>query len=285
MSKPLPKITLVTPVLNAARYLEQTILSVVNQNYSNLEYIIVDGGSTDGTLEIIQKYKKYLNGWVSAPDRGLYDAINKGFARSNGEIMSWISGTDMLHPNALFVIADVFQSLPHVEWVTGRVTWFDEKGTCFSNRLQRWSRARFFIGANKYIQQESTFWRRRLWDRAGGYVSINRANVGDFELWLRFFRSADLYTVNARVGGYRFHDDALANQDRGKSDRICDESLEEELGRVRYGDMFKLMGKCFKTVERIPFIGVNMRRSFYNIPFFDWKPVIKFKKDQGCVLR
>ena len=107
-----PRITLVTPVFNSARYIEQAIQSVISQHYPNLEYFIIDGGSTDGSVEIIRKYERHLSGWTSEPDNGMYDALNRGFARSSGEIMGWISATDLLHTRSLFVVDSVFKALP-----------------------------------------------------------------------------------------------------------------------------------------------------------------------------
>src|SRR4029077_16700927 len=110
-----PKISLVTPVFNSVGYLEARIRSVLSQQYPNLEYVIVDGGSTDGSVEIIRKYEPQLHAWVSEPDRGMYNAINKGFARSSGALMGWISATDLLHAGSLFVVGGVFPTLPRVE--------------------------------------------------------------------------------------------------------------------------------------------------------------------------
>src|SRR5690348_892777 len=123
-----PKISLVTPVFNSARYIEQTIRSVLAQDYPNLEYFIIDGGSTDGTLDIIRRYESQISGWLSEPDQGMYDALNKGFARTTGEILGWISATDMLHTGGLRVVGSVFRQFPNVEWVTGRPTVFHEDG-------------------------------------------------------------------------------------------------------------------------------------------------------------
>jgi len=106
-----PRITLVTPVFSA-RYIEQAIQSVISQLYPNLEYFIIDGGSTDGSVDVIRKYERYLSGWTSEPDNGMYDALNRGFARSSGEIMGWISATDLLHTRSLFVVGSVFKALP-----------------------------------------------------------------------------------------------------------------------------------------------------------------------------
>src|SRR5580700_12323084 len=117
--EPFPRFALVTPAFNCADYLEQTIQAVLAQNYPNLDYFIVDGGSTDGTIDIIRQYESQISGWFSEPDNGMYDAINKGFARTSGEIMGWISATDQLHLGGLSVVGSVFRDLPEVEWITG----------------------------------------------------------------------------------------------------------------------------------------------------------------------
>lgn len=134
-SGPWPKISVVTPVFNSARYLEAAIRSVLSQAYPKLEYIIVDGGSTDGSLAIVSKYAPQLHAWISEPDRGMYDALNKGFARSAGELIGWISATDMLHAGSLSVVGSVFQTFPEVEWITGRPTGFSDEVACRSRRL------------------------------------------------------------------------------------------------------------------------------------------------------
>jgi cellulose synthase/poly-beta-1,6-N-acetylglucosamine synthase-like glycosyltransferase len=113
-----PQVTLVTPVRNSAAYIEQTIRSVLGQGYMNLEYFIVDGGSTNGTVETIRKYEKNLAGWISEPDRGMYDALNKDFAHSTGE-MGWISATDLLHVVGLAVNGTAFRDLPRSNGLLG----------------------------------------------------------------------------------------------------------------------------------------------------------------------
>jgi glycosyltransferase involved in cell wall biosynthesis len=107
-----PKISIVTPSYNQGKYLEETILSVIKQNYPNLEYIIIDGGSTDNSVEIIKKYEKYLTYWVSEKDNGQSDAINKGLKRCTGEIFNWLNSDDYLEPNALFKIAEAYKKNP-----------------------------------------------------------------------------------------------------------------------------------------------------------------------------
>jgi glycosyltransferase involved in cell wall biosynthesis len=108
----LPKISIVTPSFNQGRFIEKTILSVIEQDYPNLEYIIIDGGSTDESVEIIKKYEKHLAYWVSEPDRGQSHAINKGFERATGEIFGWLNSDDWYHPGALKALAEAFAANP-----------------------------------------------------------------------------------------------------------------------------------------------------------------------------
>ncbi len=241
-----PRIALVTPVLNGVRYIGQTIRSVLAQGYPNLDYFVVDGGSTDGTVEIIRKYENEMSGWISEPDNGMYDAINKGFARTSGEIMGWISGTDQLHVGGLSVVGSVFRTFPEVEWITGRPTIFNDAGVTIQILgLTRWSRESFLTDGNAFIQQESTFWRRSLWEKAGGSVDSSRRNASDFELWARFFRHARLYPVDALIGGYRVHGDALGVQQREEFIGVCEKVVNGELDSMRWGralGLFRAMG-------------------------------------------
>ncbi len=280
-----PGIALVTPVRNSGKYIEETIRSVLAQNYPNLEYFIADGGSTDGTLEIVRQYEKEISGWVSEPDKGMYDAINKGFARTSGEIMGWISATDTLHPGGLSVVGSVFRDLPDVEWITGQPTWLNEEGvTAGVLDVPRWSRYRFLAGANRYIQQESTFWRRRLWEKAGGRVDASRRIEGDFELWVRFFRHAQLHSVEALIGGFRMHGDNAGLQDIHRVHRRHDEILEVELARAPWGRSLKLFRGISRMVKPIPKVrGLWQRlaiKGLYRLPGPDLPPVIRYRGER-----
>lgn len=248
-----PRISLVTPVFNSARYIEQTIRSVLAQNYPNLEYFIVDGASTDGTIDVIRKYESQISGWISEPDKGMYDAINKGFARTSGEIMGWISATDVLQPGGLSVVGSVFSQLPKVEWITGRRTAFSEEGELERvDPVMRWSRYGFlFAAAQRHIQQESTYWRRSLWEGAGGQVDASRRAAGDFELWVRFFRHARLYAVDALIGGFRHHADSGSLADLDKFDALCDKIAQAEL-REWFGSLFSAYQRFDSAIGRVP---------------------------------
>ncbi|MBF0568941.1 MAG: glycosyltransferase [Nitrospirae bacterium] len=205
----LPKITIVTPSFNQGAYLEQCILSVITQGYPNLEYIIMDGGSSDNSVEIIKKYQRHITYSKSAPDAGQYAAIDEGLRRATGEIMGWLNSDDKLHAGALWIVSLVFRAFSEVRWIMGRPTVWDESGmlTTALEPIPLWSRKMYLEGhiGPPHIQQESTFWRRQLWQEAGGYLDTTLRYAGDMELWARFFRTAALYSVEALIGGIRNH--------------------------------------------------------------------------------
>jgi glycosyltransferase involved in cell wall biosynthesis len=169
-----------------------------------LEYIIIDGGSTDNSLEIINKYKNKLKYWISEKDQGMYDAIQKGFEKSTGDIMAWINADDLYHRKSFFVVAEIFSNFFNVNWLVGASTQWDEysRGTNIE-QSRKFTRYDFLLGDFKWIQQESCFFRRCLWEKAGSYIEKKLKYAGDFELWVRFFRYEQLYVTNALIGGFR----------------------------------------------------------------------------------
>ena len=216
----LPRISVVTPSFNQGQFLEATLRSVLDQEYGGLEYVVIDGGSTDGSAEIVERYASRLAYRVSEPDHGHAHALNKGFARTTGEIMCWINSSDMYYPWTLRTVAEIFTQLPEVEWITGVASWFDITG-----RLRHVSGGsapnRYDMMGKSYrmIQQESVFWRRRLWDRAGGRLDERLTCAADLDLWLRFFRTAAFCYVPVVLGGFRRHDDALGEAGAGLYER------------------------------------------------------------------
>jgi hypothetical protein len=217
--RPWPRITIVTPSYNQGQFIQETIRSVLLQGYPDVEYIVIDGGSTDGSLEIIRRYADRLAWWVSEPDDGLGDAVNKGFAMATGEIMAWLNSDDIHFSWTLRVVGEIFAQCPEVGWLTtGCLTRCSIGGTPASvQHIDGFARRLFFSGyylathprwCGFHIHQEATFWRRSLWDQAGGRVITEPCC--DFELWSRFWRHADLYTVPTPLGGFRVHPASLS---------------------------------------------------------------------------
>lgn len=206
-----PSISLVTPSLNQAQYLEQTLISVINQQYAPLEYIVIDGGSTDGSPDILRRYASRISHWVSEPDTGQAQAINKGFACATGSIFGWLNSDDILLPGTLRAVGEIFARYPQIAWITSWGANMDENGGnlriirtpgMFRPLIKRgWHHGRL-LG---FVRQESTFWRRELWDAAGGYVNEDKHYAMDYELWQRFAAHADLVTAQTTFGAFRVH--------------------------------------------------------------------------------
>lgn len=207
----LPTISVVTPCLNSAGYVEAALRSVLLQHYPRLQYLVLDGGSTDGSIDILRRYQYFLEYFVSEPDAGQYDAIQKGFERSTGEIMLWLNSDDMLAPGCLWRLATVFGSFRQVEWVSGIPFYWSRDASDIEIMAQLpYQRDLMRLGgyegrALHWVMQECTAWRRSLWERAGGTLATCWDFAGDFELWLRFASRAQLYTVAAFFGGNRQH--------------------------------------------------------------------------------
>jgi glycosyltransferase involved in cell wall biosynthesis len=229
----LPTISIVTPSYNQGEFLEECIDSILSQNYPNLEYIIMDGGSSDNSVEIIKKYEKYLTYWQSRPDGGQYAAVNEGFTKTSGEIMAWLNSDDKYQENAFFKVATLFARYPHISWLTARHAFWDGAGRVKmieASCLPIYSRGQYLRKEydRPYIQQESTFWRRSLWEKAGGYLRSDLKLAGDLELWTRFFRYAQLYTVDTLLGGYRVHGNQKAVLQRALYQEEAERILDEE---------------------------------------------------------
>lgn len=260
------RLNIVTPVFNGARFIDETIMSVVSQGGPfTIRYHVQDGGSTDGTLDKLARWQALLGGafpllcrgveftYASAPDRGMYDAINTGFARCGAsDAMAWIDADDRFEANAFATAAHVFARFPGIEWLCGRVCLLDERGAVkycpVAAPLPRRSiAAGLFDGRSPphhtFLQQEGMFWRASLWQKAGGVNSAFRL-AGDYDLWRRFAQHAELIVVDAVLGSHREHAaqltaDITAYADEAARIRVSRAAAPPHggrvLGRTAYG--------------------------------------------------
>lgn len=201
----LPTISIVTPSFNQAEFLDRTIGSVIGQGYSNLEYIVQDGGSTDNTREILNKYQFDLSSIESKSDRGQADAINIGFSKSTGEVMGWLNSDDMLIPGCLSFVAKYFRDNPAVDVIYSHRILVDEQ----DQEIGRWilpNHDNDILGWADYVPQETLFWRRSIWDKAGGQLDANLQFAMDWDLLLRFKQAgAKIVRVATFLGVFRVH--------------------------------------------------------------------------------
>lgn len=211
----LPRISIVTPSFNQGQFLETTIRSVLDQNYPNLEYIIMDGGSTDNSVEVIKKYAERLTFWKSERDRGQNHAITEGFKHATGQVLAYLNSDDMYFPWTLQIVGQIFSQVSQVQWLTPQTTvTIDAAGDPLTvNYAMQQTRLRFysgmtlgnFLGESGWIQQEGTFWRRELWEKAGSRMDETLERVGDFDLWARMYQHAELTTTRIPLAAYRQH--------------------------------------------------------------------------------
>lgn len=223
----LPRITVVTPSFNQAQYLEQTIRSVLDQGYPDLEYIVIDGGSTDGSVDILRRYSDRLAYWVSEKDQGQTHAINKGFARATGDVRAYLNSDDIYLPGSLHFVGKFFDDHPDVDLLNGICQWMDESGRSLyphqgrignlAEALDPW---RVWWAGRQFIQPE-VFWRRGVAEKAGPFDE--RLNlVMDFDYWIRLFAAgAKVAAVEQSLAGFR----VTPNQKSSAKARVRDELL------------------------------------------------------------
>jgi glycosyltransferase involved in cell wall biosynthesis len=218
-------VSIVTPSFNQAAYLEATIQSVINQDYPDIEYIIIDGGSTDGSLEIIRRYADRLGGWVSEKDRGQTDAINKGFARAHGEYLAWLNSDDLYQPHAVAEAVDFLQNHPQVGMVYGDANLIDEHGSVIGRFPAHQTNYRRLRQGYVHIPQQAAFFRADLW-RQVGPLDPSFYFAMDYDLWVRLAKIAPLQYTPRLWASFRLHES-------GKS-VTSDDRCWPEMVRVHY---------------------------------------------------
>jgi glycosyltransferase involved in cell wall biosynthesis len=212
VKKQYPKISIITPSLNQGKYIEETILSVLSQDYPSLEFIIVDGGSTDGTLAILEKFAEKVK-WFSKKDKGQAEAINRGIEMATGEIIAYLNSDDILFSNALYKIADAFIAHPELKWITGYCRVIDKNSQEARPIITLYKKVLLNINCfhlmliTDFISQPATFWKRELINEIGLFdVGLHYAM--DYDYYLRIWQRYRPYLIRETLAGFRIHKDS-----------------------------------------------------------------------------
>jgi glycosyltransferase involved in cell wall biosynthesis len=195
-------ISVVTPSLNQTEYIERTILSVINQSYAPFEHIVIDGGSNDGTIEILEKYRHLI--WTSEKDRGQAHAVNKGFRLAKGDIIGWLNSDDVYTPGTFKKVNAVFQERPDIDMVFSHCLWIDKDDNII-RFLEGRNPARFpVLNHPCYIPQPTVFLRRKVLDKTG-YLNEAYSYVMDFDFWRRISKNHKILFIRDIFASFRYH--------------------------------------------------------------------------------
>jgi glycosyltransferase involved in cell wall biosynthesis len=238
-----PRISIVTPSYNQDKFIEETIRSVLLQGYPNLEYIIIDGGSTDTSLDIIKKYEKYITYWISEIDRGQSHAINKGFSIATGEIFAWLNSDDLLKPNALNFVASNLRNIQEPAWLVGASEIIDGQGNFLQTRLPGSINQESLIHWHKtWFPQQSTFWTSSMWKIIRS-LNEERHYAMDVELWFSMVKETEPIITNNILSAYRYQENAKTIKNWQASFNEVNYLLEQEFQELKKNQKLNLQKK------------------------------------------
>lgn len=236
------RISIVVPSYQQGRFLAATLDSLLAQKDPDLEILVVDGGSRDESVAVIERYAPHLAWWVSEKDRGQSDAINKGFARATGEWLGWLNSDDLLLPGALDALRAHIRAQPEIDWWTGSGHFISAEGQwlyAYGRTAELREPAQLSDWRTHWIAQPSTFFRRSLYQRAGNHVREDLHYAMDLDLWLRLVKLAPAGAITAELSAYRYHEagktSAMAVEGEAEIVRVLAAhlGLERALDRVR----------------------------------------------------
>lgn len=238
------RITVVTPSFNQAAFLEQTLRSVLDQGYPDLEYIVIDGGSSDGSTAILDRYASRLSYLQSKPDGGQTDALIQGFERATGDILAWLNSDDAYEPGALAEAAAHFERHPDDRFIFGDATWIDREGAILRRKREMPFNRFIWLRTHNYIPQPSAFWRRSLYQEVGGLDRTFDLAM-DADLWIRFAERTRPCHVPRLWSQMRYYPDQKNIRLRSVSD------LEDQRIRRRYHVPKGARGGVERAIARV----------------------------------
>lgn len=223
-----PRITVVTPSYNQGAYLEATLRSVILQDYPNLEHLVLDGGSTDDSVEIVRRYEPWLTYWHSRKDGGQAEAIATGFEMATGEIFCWLNSDDIFLPGSLRTVGKLFRKHRSTDFVYGNRLVIDADGGVIGRHIWPWHLTRAHWAIGQPMAQECCFWRRELYEKAGG-IDRSKFFILDYDLFFRMWRKGRFRKTSEYLGCIRVHEEAKNSRHRDVWER------ELAAARIQYG--------------------------------------------------
>ena len=254
------KISIVTPSFNQGQFIEETINSVLSQDYGDIEYIIIDGGSTDNSVNIIKKYDSRFSYWVSEKDNGQTEAINKGLRRATGDIVAWLNSDDVYEPGTLAAVAKFFSERADVDMLYGDANIIDHDGRfLFHKKALPFDRLMgICIGYGLLITQPAAFWRKSVFEKIG-YLDESFDFNMDGEFWSRVAANCRVEHLPQLLALQRYHDQAKTVVNFGQRDvRHRDEMIIEQqrayahhpLSRALPYSLFRCLAPCYR-IKRV----------------------------------
>jgi len=242
MTDSFPKITVITPSFNQSQFLERTILSVIKQDYPNLEYIIIDGGSTDGSVDIIKQYEEHINYWVSEKDNGQTHALNKGLKIATGDWVGWQNSDDIYYPGSFLSVADAINNVTTEDLVIGNMNLIDEHDSMLRDLKYVTPTYKSLLAEGMVVANQAAFWRRKIHDDIG-YLDEDLHCVFDYEWFLRVMKDKQAYHVDKTWGALRYHSETKTHN--------IQKQFDVEMNKVLGGRRLTLVSKLFQQLRRM----------------------------------
>ncbi len=272
-NKKYPKISIITPSYNQGQFLEETILSVLNQDYPNLEYLIIDGGSSDNSVEIIKKYEKHLAYWVSEPDKGQADAINKGFSKCTGDILCWLNSDDVLKSDSLQLVSDFFLLNRDIDCIIGDLEIINERGGLLVLKKSVPFDFKMHLYTACLIPQPATFFTRKVWQETGE-LDYRLNYQMDYEYFLRMAdKGFNFALLRKPLAQFRLHENSKSISDY-KTEFFKDQILIQNKYIPKYIEKNKYKKKILRIMKMYYKIKMYLIRFLIRGEFIPFKAAI-----------